>query len=149
MVLPTPVSSPGGRASDAVLVSFPGPSDLPTIFANPKSATFTRPLRSSRMFPGLMSRWTIPVVMSELERIANLRNNGQRLAGADATAGEQLLQIHAVHKLHDEEIQPIVPPAKIMNGDDAGVVELGQGFGFTGEPLGKRGVVSNPRAGGF
>ena len=31
-----------------------------------------------------------------------------------------------------------------MNGDDAGVVELGQGFGFTGEPLGKRGVVSNP-----
>ena len=35
-----------------------GPS--PTILAKPKSATFTRPRRSSRIFSGLMSRWTIP-----------------------------------------------------------------------------------------
>ena len=80
--------------------------------------------------------------MRELERIANLWNNGQRLARADATAGEELSQAHPVHKLHDEEIQSI-RPAKIMDGNDAGVIELGQRPGFTGEPFGKRGVISN------
>ncbi len=82
------------------------------------------------------------LVVRELERIANLGHNGQRLARAYATAGEQLSQVHPVHEFHDEEIQSI-RPAKIMDGDDARVVELGQRLGFAGEPFGKRGVVSN------
>ncbi len=83
------------------------------------------------------------LVVRELERVANLRHDGQRLARADATGGEQLPQVHAIHEFHDEEIQSI-GAAEIMDGNDAWVVEPGQRLGFAGEPFGESGVLTNP-----
>ena len=45
----------------------------------PKSAIFTRPCLSSSTFSGLMSRCTTPLLVRVLQRLANLRHDGQRL----------------------------------------------------------------------
>ena len=44
------------------------------------------------------------LVVGELQRVANLRHDGQRLARGNAAAREQLPQVHAVHEFHEEEI---------------------------------------------
>ena len=55
-----------------------------------------------RMFSGLMSRWTIAFVMGELQGVADLRHDGQRLLRRHAAGLDRLPQVHAVNVLHDE-----------------------------------------------
>ena len=43
---------------------------------------------------------------------------------------------------HQEEIKP-VRPAKIINGDDARMVQFRQGFGFARKAFGKSAVLPN------
>ena len=45
------------------------------------------------------------LVVRELERVANLRHDGQRLARRDASGVEQLSQVHAVHEFHQEVVK--------------------------------------------
>ena len=45
------------------------------------------------------------LVMRELQRVANLRHDGQRLARRNAAGVEQLPQVHAVHKFHEEIVE--------------------------------------------
>jgi hypothetical protein len=45
------------------------------------------------------------LVVRELQRVANLRHDGQRLARGNATGVEQLAQVHAVHEFHEEEVE--------------------------------------------
>ena len=45
------------------------------------------------------------LVVRKLERVANLRHDGQRLARGNAAAREQLPQVHAVHEFHEEEVE--------------------------------------------
>ena len=82
------------------------------------------------------------VVVRELERVANLRHDGERLARLDAPGVEQLAQVHAVHELHEEKVKPVRPP-ELVERDDVRVIELGQRPGFAREPFGKRRGVAN------
>ena len=77
------------------------------------------------------------VVVRELERVADLRHDGQRLARRHPARAQELAQVDAIHELHQEEVQPL-GASELVEGDDVRVVELGQGSGFPGEPLGKR-----------
>ena len=82
------------------------------------------------------------LVMGELEGITNLGHDGQRFPRGDAPGVEQLPQIHAIHKFHEEKVEAI-RAAKFVDSDDTGMVEFGEGSGFTGEALGKRGIVAD------
>ncbi len=46
------------------------------------------------------------LVVRELEGVADLRHDGQRLPRGDAPGVEELPQVHAVHELHEEVIHP-------------------------------------------
>ena len=45
------------------------------MWAMPKSATFTEPSASRKMFAGLMSRWMTPLAMRVAERVEDLRHD--------------------------------------------------------------------------
>jgi len=81
-------------------------------------------------------------VVGVLQGVTKLGHDGQRLARGDAAAREELAQVHAVHELHEDEKQPVVRAAEIVNGDDAGMVELGEGAGLAGETVGEGGIVA-------
>ena len=69
-----------------------------------------RPRRSSSRFSGLMSRVNDAVVMRELERIANLRHDGQRLTRRDPARLEQLAQVHPVTNSIRKKYNPSARP---------------------------------------
>src|SRR5208282_5942018 len=56
---------------------------------------------------------------------------------------KQLPQIHAVHKFHLEE-KKTIGLAKLVQRDDAGMIQFRQRPGFAGEAFGKRRVFANP-----
>ena len=79
-------------------------------------------------------------VMRKLERLANLRDDLQRLARAKVCPrAHRLPQIQPIHKFHDEVGQP-VHLAEFVDGDDVGMIQLGQRAGFAIEPFGKSGA---------
>ena len=69
-----------------------------------------------------------------------MRHDGQRFARGDPASLEQLPQAHAVHKLH-HQVKQAVGLAEIVDGDNAGMAQLGQRFRFDGETLGEAGVL--------
>src|ERR1035438_7466354 len=86
--------SPSDEERDGVRGAFAS-----TSLAKPKSATFTRPRRSSRIFSGLMSRWTIPWSWAywRASQICGTMANASRgpvrfgIAGVDVAVGEPLV----------------------------------------------------------
>ena len=68
--------------------------------------------------------------------------NTERLTGRDASIGKGLAEVDPVHELHQEERHASGVP-KLIQRDDAGMVELSQGLGFTGESLGERRVCAS------
>ena len=85
-----------------------------------------------------------PFVVGVLERIANLWDDNQRFGGREFGGLFHLAQVHAVHIFHDE-IEQAIGFAKLVDGDDVGVVQLGQCAGFAQEPLGKFRVAAQLR----
>ena len=106
------------------------------------------------------------LVVRELQRVANLRHDGQRLAWRDAPGVEQLPQRHAVHKFHEEKIEwhrhlacvsligisfdthrrdacATTNLPKFIQRHDAGMIQFCQRLGFAGEASGKRGVAAD------
>ena len=80
-------------------------------------------------------------VVSELQGVANLRHDRQRLLRRHPAGLNRLPQVHAVDIFHDEEIQPL-GLAEIVDGDDVRMAQPGQRAGFAREPLGKRRIVA-------
>ena len=80
------------------------------------------------------------LVVRELQRVADLRHDGQRLAGGNAFLRQQLAERDAVHKFH-EQIVKSAGLAVVVNGDDVGMVQRGQRAGFFLEPAGELRVV--------
>ena len=138
-----PAPPPG--ATDGVRRFCPS---VPTSLANPKSATFTRPWRSSRMFSGLMSRWTIPWSWAYCSASQICGTMASASRGDNPPGFEQMPQVHPVHELHEEEEQP-VGLAELVERDDAGMIELGQRLGFAGEAFAQRPDRCRCPAGGF
>ena len=88
-------------------------------------------------------------VVGELERLADLRDDGQRLLGREPAGLLDLPQVPAVHEFHDQVMQRAAGAwaarrgdlAEVMHGDDVGMVQARQGAGFAVEPLGKARVA--------
>ena len=76
------------------------------------------------------------LVMGELERLADLRDDLQRLARGQLARPLQLPQVQAVHEFHDEVRQP-VHLAEFVDGHDVGMGQFGQRARFAIEPLDK------------
>ncbi len=81
-----------------------------------------------------------PVIVRILERIANLRDHRQSLAGRDATFGGQLTEVHPIDEFHQEVIEAI-RAAEFVERDDVRMVELGEGARLAGEAFGKGSVL--------
>ena len=100
------------------------------------------PLRSTRMLPGLMSRWTRPAAswacwMPE-RRLADVVGGPQHVHRPGAL--DDLLEVGAVHELHDQEVQLLVL-VDVVGADDVGMVEGGDGAGLAVEAFQRGGVV--------
>ncbi len=121
MILPASVSAEDSAGDDACVRRFV--SGRRPVFARPKSATFTRPRRSSRMFSGLMSRWTMPWSCANCSASQICGTMASASRGGHAAACEQLPQVHAVHKFH-EEIKLSARLAEFVKRDDAGMIQL-------------------------
>ncbi len=79
-------------------------------------------------------------VVRKLERLADLRDDGQRLLGRKPAGALDLPQIAAVHEFHYEVVQG-ARLAEVMHRDDVRMVQARQGAGFAVEPLGKARVA--------
>src|SRR5947199_3770629 len=80
--------------------------------------------------------------MGVLEGVADLRHDGERLPGGNASGVEESAQIYAIYKFHEEKEQSVRPP-EFVECDDIGMVEPGQRPGLTGKAISKRAVAAD------
>src|SRR4026207_558856 len=114
-------------------------ADADSARAIPKSATFTRPSRVTRMFPGLMSRWTKPrSCAAPTARAprgtgraagragAARRPDGPRALGDESGGGsrrdrpgpaDDRREVLALDELHDDERPDLVRPVVVHRND--------------------------------
>ena len=76
------------------------------------------------------------LVVGVLERVANLGHHAERLGGCELAGFLRLAEVHAVHVFHDE-VKEIARLARLVDEDDVGVAQLGEGARLAGEALGK------------
>ncbi len=117
----------------------------PMILAMPKSAIFTRPFLSSRMFSGLMSRWTMP------SSCANC--SASQICGTicSASRGESLPACSSWRRFSPSTNSMMKKGrpsdlAEFVDGDDVRMVQPGQRAGLAVEPLGETRVAPRPAA---
>ena len=115
-------------------------SPLSAALAMPKSVTSTRPSAHSRMFAGLMSRWTSPAGGRRRAR----RRPGRRSPRTSADVERAVLveagpQGGAADQLHDDGLDALVPE-RVVDGHDRRVGEAGRGDGLGSEPAHERAV---------
>ena len=84
------------------------------------------------------------LVVRVLERVANLRHDGQCFAQRDPARVKQLAQAHPINVFHEKIEQPVSPP-KLVERDDAGVVQLGERLGLAREAFGEGSVLADAR----
>ena len=84
------------------------------------------------------------LVVRELERVADLRDDLQRLARREPPGLLQLPQVQPLHILHDEVVQAARLP-ELVHGYDVGMAQPGQRPGLAGEPVGKAGIGARLR----
>ena len=111
----------------------------------PKSVSRTRPSAVTRMLPGLTSRWTKPAWWAASSAGRDARADVDRQLGAEPGLHvEQLAQALAVDELHDDGLAALVLE-DVVDGDDVGVGQAGDGDGLAAEALGDDGVGGEAR----
>src|SRR5262249_20299635 len=83
-------------------------------------------------------------LVSKLQSVADLANDGQRPFGRQAARLHELAQVEAVHILH-EEVVHAADLAEIVHGDNLRMADACQGAGFAHEALRKGGVLPGER----
>ena len=84
------------------------------------------------------------LVVSVLQRLADLWHDGQGLFRSQTSGLQRLTQIHTVHIFHEEEVIA-VRFAEVEHHDDVRVGQSCQGLSLPRESLGKGRVLSNFR----
>src|SRR6266567_145277 len=80
-------------------------------------------------------------VVRELQRLANLRDDLQRLAGREFAGLFQLPQVGSIHIFHDEVVKA-VHLAEFVERHDVRVAQFSEGTGLAREALGESRVAS-------
>ena len=126
----------------------PGSLGCSVCLASPKSRSFAWPRSVTKMFAGLMSRWTIPLAWAASERIRDLRAQLQHPLRLHRLAADQVLQGLALHQLHHDEGMTLVL-RDLVDHADVGVVEGGGGTGLALEALKAPGVAASSSGSSF
>jgi hypothetical protein len=84
-----------------------------------------------------------PLIVGVLKRLADSRNDRQRLCGREPSGLHRLAQVHAIDVFHEEKAEP-VRLAEIVNAYDVGVTESREHPAFAVEPLGEERVAGQP-----
>ena len=120
----------------------------PRDFGNAKIGNFHPPFFVQQNVLRLDVAMDDAFVMRELQRLANLRHDLQCFARLEFAGPLQLPQIQPIHKLHDEEGQP-VHLAEFVQRHDIGMAQLCQCPRFAIEPLGKTRTAGHLRRQNF
>ena len=79
-------------------------------------------------------------VVRELQRVADLRDDAQRLRGRQPSRALHLPQVHAVDELHQQVVQA-ARLAEVVDGDDVRVLKAREGARLAREALGEARVA--------
>ena len=110
------------------------------IFAMPKSAIFTRPVFVEQQVLRLDVAMHDAVLVRVLQRLADRRHDGQRLLRREAPGLHRLPQIHAIHELHEQVVEP-ARLAEVVHGDDVRMAQRRERLGLAREALGELRIV--------
>ena len=132
---PSPSRRPrgsGGRWASAESEESVGSGAV--ILARPKSRTLTRPSVVTMTFAGLRSRWTMPFSWAAARASARAVAISRIWASGEPALGDHAVEGLALDELHGEEVDAVRLLDRV-DGDDAGVVEGGEGLGLALEAL--------------
>lgn len=76
-----------------------------------------------------------------LERVADRRDEGERLLRGEPAGPHRLAEVHAIDVFH-EQVEVSAALAVLENGDDVRVVEFAEGACFAGETFGEGGIAA-------
>ena len=80
------------------------------------------------------------VIVRALQRVADRRHDAQRLLRREAARLQELAQIHAVHELHQQEVEAARLP-EIVHGDDVRMIQRRERLRLLFKPLGELRIV--------
>jgi hypothetical protein len=78
-----------------------------------------------------------------LQRLTDLRHDGQRLSRREPPGPHRLAQVHAIHELH-EQVVKAARLSKVVHADDVRVVQSGEHPAFAVETLGEVRIAGQP-----
>ena len=120
------------------------PVALPTSFARPKSAIFTRPRLSRRMFSGLDVSMDDSLIVGILQGLTDLRHYGQDLLRRQLAGVKRLPKVDALDKLHHEVVE-LCGLARVVNRHNVRMAQPGHCPGLTGEAFGEGRISAHLR----
>ena len=82
------------------------------------------------------------LVVSKLQRVAEVRDDSQRFFRSDAAGGDGVSECDPVNEFH-HEVKQFIDLSEVVAGDDVRVVELCQRPDFSQETVTKTGVALN------
>ena len=100
------------------------------IFDRPKSRSFTwkvlvAPPHLSMRFPGLRSRWSMPMACAADSRVERFARQPQEIGERKGRARGDALQRLPLDQFH-HDVRPLRVASEIMNRDDVRVLERGE-----------------------
>ena len=110
--------------------------------ASPKSRILAWPRLVTKMFAGLMSRWTMPSEWAASRASAISMASASRVSFSKGRPAIHVLQRHAVEKFHRDEALALVL-ADFVDGADVGMVQRGSGAGFAAKTFESLRVLRN------
>src|SRR5580704_1459927 len=116
----------------------------PISLASPKSADLDPPLLVDEDVFRLDVAVNDPLVVRELQCLADLRHDLERLVRPELAVADQCSQVDSVDILH-HEVEILLGPAEIVDLDDMRVIEPGQRLGLAGEAFGKGRIITDSR----
>ena len=97
--------------------------------ARPKSRILAWPRLVTKIFAGLMSRWTMPSACAASSASAISIARSSSASSLDGAAGDAMLQRYAVQKLHDDEGLAVCV-VDFVDGADVGMIQRRGGLRF-------------------
>ena len=128
-----PITTPSRVCASVGSAEFPE-SPPALIFARPKSSTFTEPLAAHHDVRGLEVAVDDALVVGGRQRFGQCRADRHEAVDRHPALGDELVERLALDELHRQEVDA-VGLLDGVDGDDARVIERGEGLGLALEAL--------------